>query len=101
LGGDYQRVFFGNRYWVRQAAQLEVAYRMRAFRDWFALGVFHDTSIFGDRSRPNRPATIVNAFGPSVHFRLFDTFALDLFAGFGFSPRGFDQTVTFALQTIF
>jgi hypothetical protein len=30
-----------------------------------------------------------------------DTFALDIYAGYGFSPVGFDQTVTFALQTIF
>jgi hypothetical protein len=101
LAGDYQRVFFGNRYWVRQAAQLETAYRMHLWRDWFALGAFHDTSLFMDRSQPiHRPAAI-DAFGPSIHFLLFDTFALDLYAGFGYSPVGFDQTVTFALQTIF
>jgi len=101
LAGDYQRVFFGNRYWVRQAAQLETAYRMHLWRDWFALGVFHDTSLFMDRSWPIQRVAAVDAFGPSVHLLLLDTFALDIYAGFGFSPVGFDQTVTFALQTIF
>jgi hypothetical protein len=54
-----------------------------------------------DRSLPVHHPTAVDAFGPSMHFLLLDTFALDLYAGFGFSPVGFDQTVTFALQTIF
>ena len=101
LAGDYQRVFFGNRYWVHQAAQVETAYRVHMWRDWFALGVFHDTSLFMDRSQPIHRPTVVDAFGPSVHFLLLDTFALDIYAGYGFSPTGFDQTVTFALQTIF
>ena len=101
LASDYQRVFFGNRYWVRQAAQVETAYRVHLWRDGFALGVFHDTSLFMDRSQPVHRPTLVDAFGPSVHFLLFDTFALDIYAGFGYSPVGFDQTITFALQTIF
>jgi hypothetical protein len=71
------------------------------WRDWFALGLFHDASLFTDRSQPRAGAAVVDAFGPSVHFLVFDTFALDFYAGFGFSPLGFDQTVTFALQTIF
>ena len=101
LAGDYQRVFFGNKYWVRQAVQVETAYRMHLWRDWFALGVFHDTSLFMDRSQPIHRPTVVDAFGPSLHFLLFDTFALDIYGGYGLSPAGFDQTVTFALQTIF
>jgi hypothetical protein len=63
--------------------------------------VFHDTSLFMDRSWPIQRVAAVDAFGPSVHLLLLDTFALDIYAGFGFSPVGFDQTVTFALQTIF
>jgi hypothetical protein len=55
LAGDYQRVFFGNRYWVHQAAQVETAYRVHLWRDWFALGVFHDTSLF-DGSQPAHPS---------------------------------------------
>ena len=51
--------------------------------------------------RTRRALRIIDAFGPSVHFLLLDTLALDLYAGFGFSPVGFDQTITFALQTIF
>jgi hypothetical protein len=94
LAGDYQRVFFGNRYWVQQAVQLETAYRMHLWRDGFALGVFHDTSLFMDHSQWLHRTTVVDAFGPSVHLLLLDTFALDIYAGF-------DQTITFALQTIF
>jgi hypothetical protein len=101
LAGDYQRVFFGNRYWVHQAAQVETAYRIHLWRDWFSVGAFHDTSLFMDRRQPQHHAAVVDAFGPSVHFLIFDTFALDLYAGFGYSPVGFDQTVTFAMQTIF
>jgi hypothetical protein len=101
LAGDYQRVFFGNRYWVHQATQVETAYRVHLWRDWFALGLFHDTSLFMDRSQPNHHPAVIDAFGPSVHFLLLDTFALDIYAGYGYSPVGFDQTVTFALQTIF
>ena len=41
-----------------------------------------------------------DAFGPSAHFLLLDTFALNVYAGFGFAV-GFDQTITFTLQTIF
>jgi hypothetical protein len=67
----------------------------------FALGVFHDTSLFMDRSQPIHRPAVVDAFGPSAHSLLLDTFALDIYAGFGFSPVGFDQTITFALQTIF
>ncbi|MCC6748773.1 MAG: hypothetical protein IT371_14025 [Deltaproteobacteria bacterium] len=101
LASDFQRVFFGNRYWVRGAGQLETAYRINLWWYWFDLGVFHDLSVFADRTRPERPVAVANAFGPSIHFLLFDLFALDLFAGFGFAPVGFDHTLSLSLQTIF
>jgi hypothetical protein len=101
LGGDYQRVFFNNRYWVHGAIQLETAYRMSLWRDWFALGVFHDGSLFMDRSLPVHGIAGANAFGPSLHFLLLDTFSLNIYAGYGFSPVGFDQTITFAMQKVF
>jgi hypothetical protein len=36
-----------------------------------------------------------------MHFLLLDTFTLNTYAGFGFAPVGFDQTLTFTMQTIF
>lgn len=101
LAGDYQRVFFGDRYWVHEAAQIEVAYRVNLFWDWFEAGLFHDLSVFVDRSRVENPVAVADAFGPSLHFLVLDTFALGLYSGFGFSPAGFDHTFSFNVQTIF
>jgi hypothetical protein len=101
LASDYQRVFFGNAYWVHEALQLETAYRIGIWSDWIDLGVFHDLSLFVDRTREAQPVALADAFGPSLHLVLFDLFALDLYLGFGFSPRGFDHTLSFSVQTIF
>ena len=101
LAGDYQRVFFNNQYWIHHAVQLETAYRVGLWREWLALGVFHDGSLFMDRRLPVHAIAAADAFGPSAHFLLLDTFALNVYAGFGFAPVGFDQTITFTLQTIF
>lgn len=102
LAGSYQRVFFGNVYWVRQAAQLELAYRINLWWDWLDLGVFHDLSVFGDRTQlPATTVGIVNAFGPSLHFLLYDILALDFYFGFGFAQTGFDHTISFSAQTVF
>jgi hypothetical protein len=101
LAGDYQRVYFSNRYWVRQALQVETAYRINSWWESVDFGVFHDFSLFADRTRPGYPVAWANAFGPSVHILLFDMFALDLYAGFGFAPVGFGNTVSFSLQTVF
>lgn len=102
LAGDHQRVFFGDAYWVREAAQLELAYRVAIWSDWIDLGVFHDLSVFADRTREGRPAALVNAFGPSLHLLAWDLFSFDFYLGFGFAPvRGFDHTLSFSVQTIF
>jgi len=101
LAGDHQRVFFGDRYWVHEALQLEVAYRVNLFWDWFEAGVFHDLSLFGDRSDGGRDVALANAFGPSFHFLLIDTFSLSIYSGFGFAPVGFDHTFSFNIQGIF
>jgi hypothetical protein len=102
LAGDFQRVFFGNRYWVRETAQLELAYRIGIWSDWLDLGIFHDLSVFADRTRPGRPAAVVNGFGPSLHLLGWDLFSFDFYLGFGFAPEiGFDHTFSFSVQTIF
>lgn len=101
LAGSYQRVFFDNRYWVREALQLETAYRVNLWWDNFELGLFHDLSLFGDRTLPEHPAALTNAFGPSLHLLLFDLFAFDIYYGFGFSPVGLSHNLSFNLATVF
>lgn len=101
LAGECQRVFFGNRYWIREAAQLEVAARLGVYRDKIKLGLFHDLSVFVDRTRAHNPTAVANGFGPSVHFLIFDQFTLDLYYGFGFAPSGFGHNFSLALQSTF
>lgn len=101
LAGDCQRVFFGDRYRIREAAQLEVAARFGLWKDKIKLGVFHDLSVFRDRTRPGRPTAIANGFGPSMHFLIYDQFRLDLYYGFGWAPSGFDHNISLALQSTF
>ena len=102
LAGDYQRVFFDNRYWVHQAFQLELAYRINVWSDWIDVGIFHDLSVFADRTRPESPVAVADGFGPSLHFLFFDLFAFDTYVGFGFAPEvGFSHTISFTVQTIF
>lgn len=101
LGGDWQRVWFDNRYWVRHAAQLELGYRLNVYSDWVDVGIFHDLSVFGDRTNPGNPAAVANAFGPSLHLLLFDTFALNVHYGFGFGPPGFGHGISFGVETTF
>ena len=100
LAGDYLRCYFDDRYWVREALQLTVAFRLAVVR-WFKLGVFHDASGFFDRSRDDNPLAVANAFGPALHFLIFDLFSLDVYYAFGFAPAGFDHNLSFSLQRAF
>jgi hypothetical protein len=101
LAGDCQRVFFGNRYWIRRAAQLEVAARFGVWEDRIKVGLFHDLSVFADRTRTKRPVALANGFGPSLHFLILDRFRLDLYYGFGFAPSGFDHNFSLSLRSTF
>jgi len=101
LGGSYQRVYFGNRYWVREAAQLVVAARFAVWGNVLKLGLFHDGSVFGDRTGGGHRPGLANAFGPSLHSLFFDFVAFDLYYGFGFDQRGFDHALSFELRTVF
>lgn len=100
IAGDYLRTFFDNRYWVRGALQTSLDFRW-TISDIVALGVFHDLSLFGDRTSDGTRASMANSFGPSVNLMLFDLMAIDLFYGFGFAAVGFDHTFSFRLQTAF
>lgn len=97
----YLRVFFSNRYWIDKVAELDVAYRIDLLRDIIALGVFHDVALFSDQTRANRPIAAANAFGPSLHFLILDTIAIDLYYGFGFAPIGLGHNLAFYVKTIF
>lgn len=101
LAGDYQHVFFNNLYWVRDALQVELGYRINLWRPWFQVGVLHDLSLFRDRTRPGDPWAVANAVGPSVEFLLFDLYALTLQEAVGFAPGHFSQTFSLSLVTIF
>jgi hypothetical protein len=101
LAGDYQRVFFGDVYWAHLAAQLEVAYHVRLWRDWFEVGVFHDATVFEDRVESPPAVRLMDAFGPSLNFLILDQYALSVNQGIGFAPGRFSQTVSFTLQSVF
>jgi len=99
---EHLRVFFDNRFWVEEALSLALAFRVALWGERIQAGVFHDLAIFGDRSRGgNASFGVANGFGPSLHFLLFDTFALDLYYGFGFAPGGFDHNMVFKLGKVF
>ena len=101
LAGDYLRCYFDDRYWVREALQLTVDFRYAIGR-WFKLGVFHDLSGFFDRTdHADTTLAAANAFGPGLHFLIFDLFSLDVYYAFGFSPDGFDHNISLSLQRAF
>ncbi|MBK6846611.1 MAG: hypothetical protein IPG96_03370 [Proteobacteria bacterium] len=100
LGGEHLRTFFDNRYWVREAGQLGIAARWNA-SPTVQLGVFHDAALFRDRTRDWHPVALADAFGPSLHFLLFEQFSLDLYYAFGFAPVGFDHNFSGALRSAF
>ena len=101
LAGNYQRVFFNDLYWAHQAVQIEVAYQIRLWRDWFEAGVFHDLSIFEDRISSPTTLRAMDAFGPSLHFLILDQYALSIYQGLGFAPGRFSQTISFAVESMF
>lgn len=103
LAGSYLRAFFGNRYWVREAAQAELAFRLAVFKDFIHLGLFNNVAVFGDRSAGGNRFAAADAFGPSLHFLMFDRFALDLYYGFGFAfdPPVFSHNISFEVKTVF
>jgi hypothetical protein len=100
LAGQYLRCHFDSRYWVREALQGSIELRFAIAR-WFKVGVFHDLSGFFDLSRHGDPLSAADAFGPSLHFLLFDLFSFDIYYAFGFSPSGFSHNLSFRLQRAF
>jgi hypothetical protein len=101
LAGSYQRVFFNDLYWAHDAAQVEVAYHIQLWRNWFELGVFHDLSVFEDRISSPPRLRAMDAFGPSVHFLILDQYALNIHQGIGFAPGKLGQTLSFSMESVF
>ncbi len=101
LAGEFQRAFFGNRYWVRAAAQLTAAFRLAVWKETVKIGLFHDLSAYADRTRSGAPWAVADAFGPSFHAMLWDVLALDIYYAFGFAEVGFSHNLSFSLATVF
>lgn len=100
LAGDYQRTFFGDRYWVHDTLQIETAYHISFWREWFEAGIFHDLSLFRDRTTQPNAIRVIDSFGPSLHFLILDLYALGIYEGFGFAAGKFSQTLSFTVTTV-
>lgn len=100
LGSVAQRVFFDNRFWVREAAQYELGLRFNLSRT-VDVGLFHDFSVFGDRTGGTPEVALANAFGPSVHVIIRDQFGLDVYYGFGFAPGGESHNANLSFAYLF
>lgn len=99
---DFVRVFFDNRYWVREAAEIDIAFRLSLYNDRLKLGVFHDFALFYERREGDLDrVSWANAFGPSLHLLVLDSFAIDIYYGFGFAPSGFDHNMVFRARKVF
>jgi len=98
---SYLRVFFDDRYWIEEAMQVTAELRLALFGDTFQLGVFHQGALFTDLTNNRFHAELANAFGPSVHFMVFDNFAIDVYYGFGFSPAGFGHNYNLTVAKVF
>lgn len=101
LAGPVMRVFFEDRYWVREAGQVELAFRGAVYEDSIKLGLFVDGAAFGDRSGGGLEPGWATALGPSLHFLILDAIAIDLYYGFGFDAVGFDHNLSFGISTVF
>ena len=101
LSGSCMRAFFGDRYWVRETIQAEIAFRGAIWSDKVKLGLFNEVAAYRDAMQPGRPFASADAFGPSVHFLFMDQFSLDLYYAFGFAPMGFSHNFSLNLQSVF
>ena len=100
LNGSYLRTHFGKPFWVREAVQTALGTQWGVRGDTLQLGVFHDLSVFRDRSEGGNAWALANAFGPSIHYLFLGIFSLDIFYGFGFSPVGFGQSFVLNLKRV-
>ena len=64
------------------------------------LGAYHDGSLFLDRDDPS-VIRAVNAVGPSIHVLLLDSFALDFYWGYGWSPSGPSQNLSLTFKKVY
>ena len=101
VAGETMRVFFSNRWWLRETAQAEVALRLAIWGDTLGIGAFVDGAVFGDRTLPGVRATGAFGGGPSLHVLFMDLMALDVYYGFGLDRVGFEHNLSFSLQTVF
>ncbi|MCB9556850.1 MAG: hypothetical protein H6707_12155 [Deltaproteobacteria bacterium] len=100
LASNYMHAFFDNRYWVHEMLQSNVGFRF-FLHHVVKIGIYHDVSVFSDLTSPSTPFAMATAFGPSMHFLLFDLFSLDIYYAFGFAPIGFGHNISFRVQNAF
>jgi len=110
LAGRYQKVYFRREAWVREAASIDLAYRKGVHQNW-SIGAWHDMSAFlyhCDDSNdgnaclaPEGSLSMMDGFGPSVHWVALDQFAVDVYYGAGFSLYGFGHNVRIDFKTIY
>jgi hypothetical protein len=103
LSADYLRGPFSTVF-ARKVGNLSLDLRYSLVRDVFKVGVFHDLALFGaiNRNDDSEKLRIADAFGPSLHALLIDTFQLDAYFGFGFSAEeAFDFGIYLAIKQVF
>lgn len=100
LTGSYLRTHYPEAYWIREAGQLALSSRWGIRGDDVQLGLFHDFSVYNDRSDSTPNLAIANAFGPSFHYLFLQSFSLSVYYGMGFSSSGFGQTFSLNLKRV-
>lgn len=101
LSGTYMRSFLNRRYWIREAAQLQLEYRLSLLDERVKMSVWNDSALFGDRTTGERTLGWATAVGPGLHFLVYDLVGIDLYYAFGFDKAGWDHNFKFSVGTVF
>ena len=103
IGGDLLRGPFGSEY-ARQAAALDLEFRVSLLRDVFKLGLFHNLAGYGaiNRATNKEKAALANSLGLGIHALIIDEFQLDAWFGVGWATGGkFDRGAALAIRQAF
>jgi hypothetical protein len=102
LSGLYMKAFFNNKYYIREAFQIDSELSYNIYSDQLFFGLFNDVSIFYDRHSQTSPfINLAVAAGPSFHLILLDSFLFDLLYAFGISRDEFSHNIYLVLKKIF
>jgi hypothetical protein len=96
------KAFFNNKYYIREAFQIDSELSYNIYSDQLFFGLFNDVSIFYDRHSQTSPfINLAVAAGPSFHLILLDSFLFDLLYAFGISRDEFSHNIYLVLKKIF